>query len=84
MVSRENFKGYCFYDTLIEGEEIPQKALEMFFPTKDFSNKRVLVYRDGRFRGKEIGALTERANLLNAEFILVESVKSQVPRSVWQ
>lgn len=74
------FQGYRFYDTLIEGEEIPQKALEMFFPTKDFSNKRILVYRDGRFRGQEIRALTERAKLLNAEFILVESVKSQVPR----
>lgn len=38
------------------------------------------MYRDGLFRGEEVSALVEREELLNAEFILVESVKSQVPR----
>ena len=74
------FQGYRFHEAFIEGEEIPQKALESFFPIKDFSQKRVLIYRDGRFRGEEVEVLIKRASQIGAEFILVESVKSQVPR----
>jgi argonaute-like protein implicated in RNA metabolism and viral defense len=75
-----DFIRYRLESDLIEGEEIPRQALENFFPSIHFKNKVVLVYRDGRFQGDEAKHLLARANAINAKFILVESVKSRVPR----
>jgi hypothetical protein len=64
----------------IEGEEINKRILDKFLPIKDLQNKRVLIYRDGRFRGKETEHLLNRAQAIGSEFILVECVKSKIPR----
>ena len=74
------FIRYRLESDLIEGEEIPRHALENFFPSVHFKNKVVLIYRDGRFQGDEVKHLLARANAIDAKFILVESVKSRVPR----
>ena len=67
-------------DSLIEGEEIPGRILQEFLPIDKFKNKKVLIYRDGLFRGEEITNLVAWGNAINSEFILVECAKSQIPR----
>lgn len=67
-------------DSLAEGEEIPGAILQDFFPIKDFKNKKVLIYRDGLFRGDEIKNLVAWGQAINSEFVLVECIKSQIPR----
>ena len=77
---RGEFKNYRLEDALCEGEEIDKRTLESFFPSSIFSDKKVLIYRDGRFCGDEIKYLLERAKILKAKFILVECIKSGIPR----
>ncbi len=67
-------------DSLTEGEEIPGTILQDFLPINDFKNKKVLIYRDGSFRGDEIKNLVAWRDAINSEFILVECAKSQIPR----
>jgi hypothetical protein len=67
-------------DSLTEGEEIPQRILEKFLPQAELKNKTVLIYRDGKFQGKEVDNLLARARAINAKFILVECYKSGIPR----
>ena len=67
-------------DSLAEGEEIPGAILQDFFPIKDFKNKKVLIYRDGLFRGDEIKNLVAWGRAIGSEFIFVECIKSQIPR----
>lgn len=67
-------------DSLTEGEEIPQRILENFLPQAELKNKTVLIYRDGKFQGKEIDNLLARARAINAKFILVECYKNGIPR----
>lgn len=67
-------------DSLTEGEEIPETILQEFLPIRDFKNKKVLIYRDGLFRGDEIKHLVAWGQAIKAEFILVECAKSQIPR----
>ncbi|MEA5509058.1 Piwi domain-containing protein [Crocosphaera sp. UHCC 0190] len=74
------FIQYRLEDSFIEGEEIPQRTIENFFPQSQFKTKTVLIYRDGRFQGEEVNHLLGRAKAINAKFILVECVKSQIPR----
>lgn len=64
----------------VEGEEIPQRFLEVLLPASDLRGKTVLIYRDGRFRGQEVEHLLGWANAIGANFILVECIKSGVPR----
>jgi Piwi domain len=74
------FVRYRLEDGLLEGEEIPQRMLERLLPASELDGKTVLIYRDGRFCGKEVTNLLERANAINAQFVLVECIKSGVPR----
>ncbi len=74
------FIGYQLEDALTEGEEIEKLTLERFLPAADLSGKTVLIYRDGRFCGDEIKHLRERAKAIRSKFILVECIKSGVPR----
>lgn len=74
------FIRYGLEDALTEGEEIDQRTLEKFLPSKDLRGKTVLIYRDGLFRGNEIKHLQEREKAIQAKFILVECIKSGVPR----
>lgn len=74
------FNGYKLEDALIEGEEIPRRVLEKFLPRAKLKGKTVLIYRDGRFCGKEAIHLKEWAEVINSKFILVECYKSGIPR----
>jgi Piwi domain len=78
--SQGEFIRYRLEDGLLEGEEIPQRMLERLLPASELAGKTVLIYRDGHFCGKEVTHLLERAEAIQARFILVESVKSGVPR----
>lgn len=74
------FIRYRLEDALIEGEEIPQRILESFFPAAQLKGKTVLIYRDGRFCGNEVQHLRERAKAIHSQFICVECYKSGSPR----
>ena len=65
---------------LVEGEEIPQRFLEVLLPAAELRGKTALIYRDGWFRGREVANLLAWANAISSKFILVECVKSGVPR----
>ncbi|MFM6061156.1 MAG: Piwi domain-containing protein, partial [Microcystis panniformis] len=67
-------------DSLTEGEEIPQRMLENCLPQAELKNQTVLIYRDGKFQGKEVDNLLARARAINAKFILVECYKTGNPR----
>jgi len=77
---RGEFIRYRLEDALIEGEEIDKRTIERFLPAAELSGKTVLIYRDGHFCGNEIKHLRERAKAIGAKFILVECIKSQIPR----
>ncbi len=74
------FLRYSIHDAQLEGETIPKKALQSLFPSKDFGNKRVIIHRDGYFRGDEKESLKKWGNEINAEFFLVEIIKTGTPR----
>ncbi|NEN91121.1 MAG: stem cell self-renewal protein Piwi, partial [Okeania sp. SIO3H1] len=74
------FIGYQLEDALTEGETIEKRTLERFLPAANLSGKTVLIYRDGRFCGDEVKHLRERAKAIRSKFILVECIKSGVPR----
>jgi len=74
------FLRYKLEDGLLEGEEIPQRLLERMLPADELEGKTVLIYRDGRFCGREVSHLLERASAIGSKFILVECIKSGVPR----
>lgn len=75
-----DFISYRLEDALIEGEEIPQRMLEKLLPASNLGDKTVLIYRDGRFCGREAENLLARAKAINTQCILVECIKSGVPR----
>ncbi|MEH2402144.1 Piwi domain-containing protein [Nostoc sp.] len=77
---RGEFIRYRLEDALSEGETIDKRTLERFLPSAELRQKTVLIYRDGRFCGDEIKNLRERAKVIGSKFILVECVKSQIPR----
>jgi hypothetical protein len=74
------FLRYVIHDAPIEGETIPSSVLRSLFPLKEFQGKRVVIHRDGQFRGAEKSALKDWAKQIQAEFNLVEVIKSGAPR----
>jgi len=78
--STGEFLQYVIHDAPLEGETIPSHVLHALFPLTIFAGKRVLVHRDGLFRGEEKQALKVWAKRLNAEFHLVELLKTGAPR----
>jgi Piwi domain len=78
--SQGEFVSYNTDTDATEGEEIDRRILEKFLLAKDLKGKRVLIYRDGRFRGDEVKHFLNRASAIESEFILVECVKSKIPR----
>lgn len=77
---RGEFISYQIEDAAIEGEEIPQRVLERLLPAAELEGKTILIYRDGRFCGREAEHLLKRAEAIKAKLILVECRKSGVPR----
>ncbi|NMF56544.1 Piwi domain-containing protein [Pseudanabaena yagii] len=71
---------YRIHDAPLEGETIPQNVLQSLFPIDEFQGKRVVIHRDGLFRGKEKQVLKSWAKQIGAEFYLVEVIKDAVPR----
>ena len=75
-----NFLRYVIHDAPLEGETIPENVLQALFPANEFGDKRVVIHRDGYFRGQESASLKSWAKHLGAEFNLVEVIKSGTPR----
>lgn len=71
---------YGIYDVQIDGETIPKNVIELMFPFELCKNKRIVVHRDGLFRGEEIKALEGWGKEINAIFYPVEVIKSGAPR----
>lgn len=71
---------YRIHDAPLEGETIPENVLQSLFPIDEFQGKRVVIHRDGLFRGNEKQVLKSWAKQIGAEFYLVEVIKDAVPR----
>ena len=78
--SAGEFLQYVVHDAPLEGETIPDHVLHTLFPHSIFAGKRVLIHRDGPFRGNEKQALKEWGKKLEADFHLVELLKTGTPR----
>lgn len=74
--SSGEFINYKLADSKIDGEEIPVQVLRKLLPFEDLRRKRVLILRDGKFRGKEIENIQKRANQIDTEIIYVEITKT--------
>ncbi len=72
--------GYRINDAPIPGETLPLNVLESLFPAEHFAGKRVIIHRDGLFRGAEKHHLHTIAHHLGATFSFVEVRKSGAPR----
>jgi argonaute-like protein implicated in RNA metabolism and viral defense len=72
--------GYRINDAPIPGETLPLNVLESLFPAEHFAGKRVIIHRDGLFRGAEKHHLQTIALHLGATFYYVEVRKSGAPR----
>ncbi len=71
---------YVIHDSPIEGETIPRRVMEGLFPEIDFKGKRVVLPRDGYFRGDEKRVLRNWGESIDAQFHLVEVIKTGTPR----
>ncbi|HWR26443.1 MAG TPA: Piwi domain-containing protein [candidate division Zixibacteria bacterium] len=78
--SSGEFLRYVIHDAPLEGETIPDNVLQGLFPVSEFKGKRVIIHRDGYFRGEEKQALKGWAQKIGAEFYLVEVIKTGTPR----
>jgi hypothetical protein len=78
--NKGEFIKYKLADSTIEGEEIPAKVLRNLLPLQEFQDRKVVIFRDGRFRGKEIETIKERGEALKAQFILIEITKRGASR----
>ncbi|WP_201365858.1 Piwi domain-containing protein [Dictyobacter formicarum] len=74
------FLQYVIHDAPLEGETIPPDVLHTLFPSAIFSGKRVVIHRDGIFRGQEKQALQDWAQQIRATFHCVEVIKTGAPR----
>lgn len=75
-----DFLHYFLHDSPIEGETLPMQVLRRLFPPTYFAAKRVVIHRDGLFRGDEINNLLSLATEMESSFHLVEVIKSGAPR----
>lgn len=78
--SNGEFLRYVLHDAPLEGETIPENVLQGLFPISEFKGKRVVIHRDGYFRGEEKQALNGWAQKIGANFYLIEVIKTGTPR----
>lgn len=78
--SNGEFLRYVIYDAPLEGETLPPNVIQGLFPLDTFKGKRVVVHRDGFFRGEEKDTLKRWAVEIGAQFHLVEVIKTGTPR----
>lgn len=74
------FLRYRIYDAQIEGETIPREVLQRLLPRSELDGKRVVVHRDGIFRGEELPTLQTWAAAIGATFLCCEIRKRHIPR----
>ena len=74
------FLQYVIHDAPLEGETLPPEVLYALFPSSSFAGKRVVIHRDGLFRGDEKQVLRQWAQQLGAVFHCVEVLKTGTPR----
>lgn len=74
------FLGYRLEEASVEGETIPPSRLRRMFPPEAYAEKRVLVHRDGPFRGQEIQTFQELGQEMESTFHLVAVRKQGAPR----
>lgn len=67
-------------ETPLDGETVPGNVLRSLFPLDKFENKRVIIHRDGPFRGDEVAIMDEHITQLNGQAYFVEVIKSGAPR----
>ncbi|MGQ9889181.1 MAG: Piwi domain-containing protein [Aggregatilineales bacterium] len=79
-LSDGDFLQYVIHDAPLEGETIPSSVLQALFPRTKFEGKRVVIQRDGYFRGDEKSALQDWAAKIGATFFLTEVIKTGSPR----
>lgn len=72
--------GYRLEDASVEGETVPPDVLRRMFPPEAYAEKRILVHRDGPFRGEECETLEALGQDINSTFHLVEVRKQGAPR----
>ncbi len=72
--------GYRLENAGVEGETIPPDVLRSMFPSAAYAGKRVVVHRDGPFRGDEVPTLESMAQNMGSTFFLVEVRKQKAPR----
>lgn len=75
-----HFLQYALHDAPLEGETIPTDVLHAMFPATLFTHKRVIIHRDGPFRGREKQELHRWAQHIGAQFHCVEIMKTGTPR----
>lgn len=75
-----NFLKYVIHDAPLDGETVPAEVMKSLFPLNEFQGKRVVVHRDGYFRGDEIKTLIKWGDSIGAQFSLIEVIKRQTPR----
>ena len=71
---------YATEEVRVEGETLPPDVLRTLFPKEDYAGKRILVHRDGPFRGPEADTLNALGKEIGASFSLVEVVKQGASR----
>ena len=53
---------YSIRETMLEGEIIPSRVLHDIFPQKEFTEKKILIHRDGELPVSEKETLMEWGN----------------------
>jgi len=71
---------YTTEEVRVEGETLPPDVLRTLFPKEDYAGKRILVHRDGPFRGPEADTLNALGAEIGASFSLVEVLKQGASR----
>lgn len=74
------FLRYRIYDAQIEGETIPHEVLQRLLPRSDLGGRRVVIHRDGNFRGSELQTLEDWGVSIGATFLCCEIRKRHIPR----
>ena len=71
---------YATQDVRVEGETLPPDVLRKLFPKDEYAGKRILIHRDGPFRGTEAETLQALEEEIGASFSLVEVLKKGASR----
>jgi hypothetical protein len=74
------FIEYCVKPDMVEGETLSADYFRTLLDSSKFSNKKILIMRDGNFQAGEYEAIEDWLNLINSSFCAIECIKSGNPR----